>query len=73
MIVGKPSRASSARRNQRDGVSPIAVGCTGIGVRRSSRNCPFLEVNAGILILNCNDFSLLKKRQKNINVSTIVS
>jgi hypothetical protein len=32
-----------------------------------------LEVGARSLILNCDGFSLLKKRQKNINVSVIIS
>jgi hypothetical protein len=72
MVVGKSGCAGAPRRNQRDGISPIAVCCAGIGIRRSPRNCPFLEVATIVLILNCDGFSLGEKRQKNININIVI-
>jgi hypothetical protein len=73
MVVGKSGCASAARRNQRDGVGPVTVSRAGIGICWRPRNCPFLEVGTSRLVLNCNDFSLLKQRQKNINIRVVIS
>jgi hypothetical protein len=72
IAIGEVGCSNAAGIHQRDRVLPIGRSRASIEVDWSARNCPNLKICTVVLALNNNLFCDGQKRQKQVNVCTIV-